>query len=69
MSVELEYKSYWSVKTLNMDYRVVGGKIIVDIHELEELRLYAYEVPRYIKRELRDGTISTSLEDTFLKEN
>ena len=26
-----------------MDYEVVGGKWILDIHELEELRLDAYE--------------------------
>lgn len=43
LPIELEYKAYWVVKALNMDYVAVGEKRILDIQELEELRLYACE--------------------------
>lgn len=40
---ELEHKSYWAIKSLNMGYLAVGDKRILDIHRLEELRRDAYE--------------------------
>lgn len=41
--VELEHKVYCAIKTHNMKCRTVEGKIILDLHELEKLRLNAYE--------------------------
>ena len=41
--MEIEHKAYWAIKTLNLNYTAAGEKRILDIHELEELRLDAYQ--------------------------
>lgn len=41
--VELEHKFYSDIKAPNMDQTAAGSKRMLDLHELEELRLDAYE--------------------------
>lgn len=53
LPIELENKSYWAITTLNMDYDVAGGKHILDLHELEELRLDAYENAQIYKARMK----------------
>jgi len=42
-------QTYWEIKTLNINYTSAGEKRILDIHELEELRLDVYENARIYK--------------------
>ena len=40
--VEIEYKAWWAIKKLNIDWRRVDLKRFLDINKFEELRNYAY---------------------------
>ncbi|XP_074266835.1 uncharacterized protein LOC141590123 [Silene latifolia] len=41
--VELEHKAHWAIRLLNFDLKSAGEKRLLDLNELEEFRLEAYE--------------------------
>ena len=43
LPVELEHKSYWFVKQYNLDYDQAGKELKLQLQELEEIRLEAYD--------------------------
>ncbi|GAA0185533.1 hypothetical protein LIER_32821 [Lithospermum erythrorhizon] len=47
--VELKHKAHWAVKVLNFDLKNAGEKRLMDLNELDELRLGAYENAKIYK--------------------
>ena len=53
LPVEIEYKTWWAVKKLNLAMGRAGLKRLLDINELEELRNDAYSNSKIAKDKLK----------------
>ncbi|CAM8920924.1 unnamed protein product [Rhodiola kirilowii] len=53
LPVELEYKAMWAIKKLNFDTKASGEKRILQLNELDEIRLDSYESSRIYKEKNR----------------
>jgi hypothetical protein len=60
LSLELEHKAYWVINEMNLDVAAARIKWRIQISELKEMRLKAYESATIYKERMSDGMIKDS---------
>ncbi|KAL8147915.1 hypothetical protein AgCh_005295 [Apium graveolens] len=53
LPVELEHKTYWSLKKLNLDMQAASKKRMFQLNELDEFRLQVYENNKMYKEKVK----------------
>ncbi|XP_027076946.1 uncharacterized protein [Coffea arabica] len=53
LPIEIDYKAYWAIKAINMDFNLARGRSLLELSELEEHRLHAYENVKIYKKKIK----------------
>ncbi|XP_074306029.1 uncharacterized protein LOC141641257 [Silene latifolia] len=53
LSVELDHKAWWAIRELNFDPKLCGEKQLLQLDELEELRLNTYDSAKVYKEKTK----------------
>ena len=53
LPVEIKHKAYWAIKSINIDFNLAGGRRLLQLRELEEHRLHAYENVKIYKDKIK----------------
>ncbi|XP_062102859.1 uncharacterized protein LOC133813660 [Humulus lupulus] len=53
LPVEFEHRAYWAIQILNMDFQLAGEKRLLQLNELEEMRLLSYENAKLYKEKIK----------------
>jgi len=65
LPVEMEHKAYWALKFLNFDEALSGENRKLQLLELEEMRLNAYESSRLYKEKVKAYHVKKLLKKDF----
>nr|XP_016446674.1 PREDICTED: uncharacterized protein LOC107771744 [Nicotiana tabacum] len=53
LPVELEHRSFWALRQLNLDMEAAGTSRATELHELDEFRYHAFESTRLYKERMK----------------